>query len=596
MKKINQSSSIFIALIIVAFYGCQKNPVDNFKIHVSPALFEYTAAIRIIDAADSTVPPNLKIVLDPANEGYLYDILGKNTLKITETGFLQVGLSPSIKPGADSPVEIHFQLEADNYISESYSLVFHLGELSVNKTYTLMNKSNLPRGVSYTEVSAQVTNGAITQDINIKLGGGEGGSALKSASANPNTVNNITIKAGTKFYHWVWDLSITGWNKYVKTEIIDSGQLKCNAYFYLSTPGILCYNGFQDGSVVDESGISKTIPANSALCGVGGWYFYFTLNGKYVWPENDGLSGGIKGATVQISIPKWGFNLKTSNLYKVGDVINIYHYKWNSDLQLGKGGYIFELLSSETLSETSDIDPNYFKLKSFDINDLNCLMIGEIFPIVIYDKNPVVRLQGDNTPPSWENPWVDVQQNLYKIYKIDEYKSPLYYYFGQYRSSINTPCDWPAYSVFIPGTYSKFVTYPVSHRVNNTVYTYVEQKELIGDNFIVGQGQPNPFDLTISETFERVNIDVSVKCGNTVIKPYFYYYVEGISDPNGTDWIYNGNSEYVWDGKTSSYFLKVGAAYKFYVNFNGETYMKIDTIKSANTKIVIEDNRYCNFP
>ena len=582
MKKTIQKSPILtllIAVVFSVFYGCEKNPMDNFKITVSPALFEYTASIRIIDAADSTVPPNLKIVLDPENEGDLYDILGKNKLVISDNGFIQVGLKPSMKPDANNPVEIRFQLQADNYISESFSLVYYLGQYSVNKTFTLMNKSNLPRGVSYTEVTAAMSNGLITKDLNINLGGGQGGMTLKRAVAND--VNKITFKAGTKFIYWEFDRSQ---DRYVFTEVFDSGQLKVYAYF---NQGLLigesCYKVFRTG-YIDDKGTIQTIPANSGIYGVGGWKFHFVLNGRQVYPQYD----GDKNITLELSLPKSGFNLKTGTLYQKGDVINIYNYVW------GDHGLTFNLLSSETLSETSDLNPDYFKLKNIHVNYLNNIMIGEILPVVTFDKSPVIKLQGDNTPPDYSNPYIPVYQYLTKEFKINN--QTYRYGFGQYSSSLNQP-EYEGFEdrLFIPGTYTKQIVYPDSKVKINSVNTSLNWNYVHGPDFIksvvVSQGGPNPFDETIpSDKMQRTDISFSVKCGDQIIQPSFSFMVRQV--PTWGYWFEGG---YISNGSGASYLLKVGGAYEFMINFEGKDYTVIDTIKSSKIAIVIEDDSFCTF-
>jgi len=588
MKKINQNSPIFTLLIIVVFsvfYGCEKNPIDNFKIIVSPALFEYTASIRIIDAADSTVPPNLKIVLSPENEGDLYDILGKNKLAISDDGYIQVGLKPSIKPDAANPVVIQFQLQAENYISENYSLVYHLGEYSINKTFTLMNKSNLPRGVSYTHVTVSLSNGVIANELNINLGGGKGGSTLKSVALNE--LNKLTLKAGTKFFYWNYDKSIPGWNKWVKTEVMDSGQLEGNAFFYQWFPGGTCYAGFEN-SYIDDKGVLKAIPANSALYGVGGWHFDFSFNNKNVWPEYD----GEPSATLQLSLPKSGLNMKTGKLYQKGDVINIYNYKRTDGFLAPE--IIFEHLVSETLSESSDIDPDYFKLKPIQVNSMNRIIVGELFPIVTFDQYPVIKLQGEISPLGDEYPHLPVSQFLYKVFQFDN--ENYQYSFGYWSSSSLNQPDHGGFNFFkfLPGSYLKIMSYPVSELINNTVNTSINEK-LDEKSVIVSQSGPNPFDVTIpSAKVQRTDISFSVKCGTTVIRPSFFYYVRQVSDPydEWDSWYYGG---YISQGSGASYLLKVGGAYEFKINFEGKSIMVIDTIKSSNTAIVIDDDSFCTF-
>lgn len=591
MKKIIFYTAIitlFSLTAITVFYSCKKNPVDNFQLHISPAMFEYTALIKVIDAADSTVPANLSIVMSPENADFLYDIMGKKTLKFSSTGIIQVGLSPIIKPTAGNPVVIRFQLQGTNYITESYTLTFSLNQTSVSKTFTLMNKNNLPKGVSYTEVTTSITSGVINQPLTISLGGGGGSGGLKNrANGTDAPVNTITLGAGTKFYYWEWDETITEWNKWVRREVTETGQLTGQAFFYQFYTGAYGYRWLSNVYVVND-GTATALEPNTAMFGMGGWYFAFYLNGRYVWPETGSED---TSAEANLGVPKYGYNLKTGNLYQIGDIINIYNFKWNWDNAIGYS-LIFELVSIQTISQTSAIDPDFFQLNTINLNSLNNIWIGEVFPIVSFNTAPVVKVEGDNSPPSWDNTSSWVNQYLTKEIPYNGYTYE--YYFGGWWGWINTPDEGWYDNAFIPGNYKKHVWYPISERIDNSVFTTFGYEWIDGQNIQINSGSANPFNLTIpANKLQRTTLDISIKCDNSVIRPSFYFMVgpryPGDDADEGWPW-YGG---YVNDGRTNSYLLKVGQSYKFYVQYEGTTYMRIDTIKTANTVIVIDNADVC---
>lgn len=578
--------ALFSLTATTVFYSCKKNPVDNFQLHISPAMFEYTALIKVIDAADSTVPANLSIVMSPENADFLYDIMGKKTLKFSSGGIIQVGLSPIIKPTEGNPVVIRFQLQGTNYITESYTLTFSLNVPSVSKTFTLMNKNNLPKGVSYTEVTTSITGGVIDQPLTISLGGGGGDNGFKnSANETDAPVNTVTLGAGTKFYYWEFDRTL---DKYVKIAVTETGLIYVQAFFRQTFPGWFHYRAFPEGYIVNN-GISNALEPNTAMFGMGGWEFIFKLNGKYVYQDTETPSTDFR-TVANLGVPKYGYNLKTGNLYQIGDVIDIYNFRWGWDN--AKYSLLFELVSTQTLSQTSTIDPNYFQLSPINLNSINNVWIGAVLPEVSFNTEPVIKVEGDPTPTSWENTSSHVLQYLRKEFLYNG--SPVRYLFGDFQGYINTPYQYGWYNyVGIPGTYIKHVRYPKSKRINNVYTTFIDEE--FDKIFNITSGSANPFDLTIpANQLEITSLDISIKCDNSVIRPSFYFMVgwryPGHDATDESMFAYEG---YVSNGRANSYLLRVGQSYKFYVQYEGTTYMRIDTIKTANTIIVIDNADVC---
>lgn len=582
---------VFLFFIITAslsvFYGCKKNPVDNINFTFTPGLFEHTAQIKVFDAADSSVPAGLKIVLSPGQEDMLYTITGRKQLRFTTSGTLEVGLHPAIKPTADQPVVVRFELHATNYITESFKIIFRDGQPNVQESMPLMNKSNLPNGVSYSEISAPITNGMTTEDIVISLGGG--GSASSNRSKNEGDINTVTVHAGTRFYEWIYDPLLPGLDKWIKTEVTVSGQLTGQAFYYEWFAGYFGYKAFGDGFIVN-SGDTTGIPVGNSVVGFGGWYFNFKIDGRYVWPEIE--DPDLFSATANLAVPKFGFNVKTNDFYKAGDVVDIYNfrYHWNSDWTLN---IFFELVSTQVLSETKTDNPDYFQLDLIDLDNLNFLWIGNILPTVEYNTYPQIKVAGDNSQPSWYNSDY-VGQYLYKTLNYNGINYD--FYLGGHWGNINAPGDDNYPMQFIQGTYNKTVFYNYTH-ASGTSYSTITYDLLPGIPVNIVSGAPHPFDYTVSSgVMERTTLEYSILCDNNIIKPSAYLGVGNMDGPNDTlmgdplIWIYGS------DGNASSYVLKVGQAYKFYLDDprDGMRYMRIDTVKTTNTVFVIEDQRVCD--
>jgi hypothetical protein len=582
---------VFLLFIIITslsvFYGCKKNPVENINFTFTPGLFEHTAQIKVFDAADSTVPAGLRIVLAPGQEDMLYTITGRKQLRFTTSGTLEVGLHPAFKPTASQPVVIRFELQATNYITESFTIIFRDGQPNVQQSISLMNKSKLPEGVSYTEISAPITNGQTIEDIVIRLGGG--GSGLSNRSKNEGDINTVTVHAGTKFYEWIFDPLLPGPDKWIKTEVTVSGQLTGQAFYYEWFSGYYGYRAFSDGYVVND-GVTTSIPAGNSMLGFGGWYFNFKIDGRYVWPEIENPE--LFSATANLGVPKFGFNIKTNDFYKAGDVVDIYNfrYHWNSDWTLN---IFFELVSTQVLSATNVDNPDYFQLDVINLDNLNFLWIGNVLPIVEYNTYPQIKVAGDNSPPSWSNSDY-VGQYLYKTLNYNGVNYD--FYLGGHWGNINAPVynDYPMQ--FIQGTYNKTIFYNYT-QASGTSFSNITYEWLTGIPVDIVSGSPHPFDYSVSSgVMERTTVEYSIKCDNNIIKPSAYLGVGSINGPNDTImgdpsiWIYGS------DGYASSYVLKVGQAYKFYLDDprDGLRYMRIDTVKSANTVFLIEDQRVCD--
>lgn len=594
MKKIN-STLIFlllgIAISSLFLSSCKKDITENIDLRFKPTLFEYTGLIRVYDAADSTVPNNLDIVFAAGQENLLYSIFGDKELKFSPSGTLEFGLHPAVKPMGTEPVVIRFDLTAPGYISQPFSIEFYEGRPSIRKEFSLMNKSNLPEGVSYSEFSGTLKDGVTMQDIVINLGGGQLQNDYKNSEEE--AMNTIIIHPGTKFYYWDYNPDrVPVWER---TEVVASGQISGQAYFYQYFPGLTGYRGYANGFVI-ENGDTTAIPSGSIMAGMGGWYFGFTLNGQWIFPDSD--QPGEFSATANLTLPKYGFNLETGELYQAGDVIKLYNFIWTWNWNSWSVRFIYDLVSTQVLSETSLKNSDYFSLEPIELDNLSMLWNGSIMQTVDYFDFPEIRVAGDNSEPSWNNSDYTYQYLMKKIqFNGEEYE----YYFGGWFDAINNPVyqsydpTIPAFS-FLPGTYKKYTWY--NYTYSDGPSTSILSGELETQDLIISAGSSHPFDYIIpAGKLQRVTLDYSIKCDNAEIRPSVSIGVGSLYGPDDTATSYPDIYVYGYEGFASSYTLKVGQAYKFYL-FNpndNKYYMRIDTVKSANTVIEINNAEVCDF-
>lgn len=596
MKKF-QSTLIFIMLGIafssLFLSSCKKDITENIDLKFKPTLFEYTGLIRVYDAADSSVPANLQIDFAEGQDDMLYSIVGGKDLKFSSSGTLEFGLHPSIKPSANEPVVINFELTAPGYISQLLTIEIYEDIPNLKKEFSLMNKTNLPAGVSFTEFSGELKDGVLQEDMVIRLGGGLFQNGLKNST--DEALNTITIHNGTSFYYYDYDPNRNP--RWQKTEVTETGQVTGYAFFYQSFQGESGYRYYSNGAVADN-GDTTLIPSGSAMMGFGGWQFAFMLNGKHIWAVND--QPGSFSASANLSVPKSGFNLQTGELYKAGDVVKLYNFNWSwkPTSQGWTIEYVYDLVSTQVLSQSSTVNSDYFALETIELNNPDMLWIGSIFPTIDYFDSPDIRLAGDNSAPSWSNNDF-VSQHLERTFSYGG--QSVTYYFGGWVGFINQPnyiynnTNLPAFS-FLPGTYTKFITYKYTWSDGPSFSLFLDQN--IHEEITISDGSPHPFDFLIpAGKHNRVTLTYSIKCNNAEIKPSLSV---GIGSLYGSNDIEEGIPEiYVYgnEGFASTYMLKIGQAYKFYIEDprNGTRYMRIDTVKSANTVIEINNEEVCDF-
>ncbi len=597
MKKIN-STLIFlllgIAISSLFLSSCKKDITENIDLRFKPTLFEYTGLIRVYDAADSTVPNNLDIVFAAGQENLLYSIFGDKELKFSPSGTLEFGLHPAVKPTGTEPVVIRFDLTAPGYISQPFSVEFYEGRPAVRKEFSLMNKSNLPDGISYTEFSGTIQNGILQEDIVINLDGGQSGSSFKNSL--DEALNTITIHAGAKVYYLDYNPERTP--KWTYLESTDNTSLIGDGYFVENF-----YPTFDDNSGIDHSQSeiiieSDTIgiPSNYAMIGVGSWFFNFRVNNRPATLRID--QPNEFSATLNLSVPKYAFNPKTDDCYKPGDTISLYNYHFvrNPAAPFWYHGISYTLVSKQVLSETSQINSDFFKLEPILVNNLNLLTIGSVVPVVMSYYDPEIKLAGDPTEPIWEN-YEPLSQSLYKSYMYDGLERKIFcsdFAYGINQKTYDSPNPVPR--IFLLGKHKKDIRY--HHTISDGVsYSNLEEKQLTEDINIL-MGNENPYNYVIEDNnLVRTTLNVTINCENAIIKPSIFIGVGALYGAEDTLISSPEIIRYVSEGFISSYALKVGQAYKFYITDprNGKQYMRIDTVKSANTVIEINNAEVCDF-
>jgi hypothetical protein len=201
MKYSNKIMSVMASLLLViTLSSCDTGPltnaVDDFRVIVGLEPINTSSAVMLVDAATGElITSDVQVSFDGPNGGDVIDIYSDPLAQRSiSSGILTFGISNDAVPSDESPVEVTLRLEAAGYVTTTKTATL-TSEGTNEFTFRMMNKNNLPQGVSNTASSEGQagSDGAVQSDFTVEgnaSSGNGGGVAIDVASGTVFTDAN----------------------------------------------------------------------------------------------------------------------------------------------------------------------------------------------------------------------------------------------------------------------------------------------------------------------------------------------------------------------------------------------------------------------
>lgn len=303
----------FYLPIIVAFLIMACNPkseldkiTDSIQINIDTELMKETAFIKVYDIADQgVVPNNAKVEVTSDNAQFVFQQSGKRDLELVN-GIVAIGLHPNAFVD-DEPVKIDLLVTADNYLNVRKSVYLSNKEEDAgiqSVDVAMVGKSNPPEGISFNELSTELVDGTLENEVELKVLPQEG----------QDSQINIVLPSGTQFRDRDGKV-LNGSNLKVEIGLFDAEKEEAHAGF----PG-----GFDSENIVDENG--EVSPGSFITAGFVS--LDMSIGGKEVKEFN-------KPIDVSMSVAENITNPETGEVVREGDIIPV----WSYDEQVGDWVY-----------------------------------------------------------------------------------------------------------------------------------------------------------------------------------------------------------------------------------------------------------------
>lgn len=308
----------FYLPIIIAFLIMACNPkseldkiTDSIQINIDTELMTETAFIKVYDIADQgVVPNNAKVEVTSDNAQFVFQQSGKRDLELVE-GIVAIGLHPNAFVD-DEPVKIDLLFTASGYVDIRKSIYLSNKEEDAgiqSVDIAMVSKSNPPEGISFNELSTELVNGTLENDVALEVLPQEGQESQIS----------IALPAGTQFRDRDGNV-LNGSDLKVEIGLFNAEEEEAHAGF----PG-----GFTSDNIIDENG--EVAPGSFITAGFVS--LDMSIGGKEVKQFNQPID-------VSMSVAENVTNPETGALIKAGDVIPV----WSYDEQ--DGDWVYETLGT----------------------------------------------------------------------------------------------------------------------------------------------------------------------------------------------------------------------------------------------------------
>lgn len=168
----------FYLPIITAFLIMACNPkseldkiTDSIQINIDTELMKETAFIKVYDIADQgVVPNNAKVEVTSNNAQFVFQQSGKRDLELVD-GIVAIGLHPNAFVD-DEPVKIDLLITANNYLDVRRGVYLSNKEEDAgiqSVDIAMVSKSNPPEGISFNELSTELVNGTLENEVALEV-------------------------------------------------------------------------------------------------------------------------------------------------------------------------------------------------------------------------------------------------------------------------------------------------------------------------------------------------------------------------------------------------------------------------------------------
>ena len=294
----------FYLPIISAFLIMACNPkseldkiTDSIQINIDTELMTETAFIKVYDIADQgVVPNNAKVEVTSDNAQFVFQQSGKRDLELVE-GIVAIGLHPNAFVD-DEPVKIDLLITADSYVDVRRSIYLSNKEEDAgiqSVDIAMVSKSNPPEGISFNELSTELVNGTLENEVALEVLPQEGQESQIS----------VALPAGTQFIDREGNV-LNGSELKVDIGLFDAEEEEAQEGF----PG-----GFDSENIIGADG--ELAPGSFITAGFVS--LDMSIGGKEVKQFNQPID-------VSMSVAENVTNPETGVLIKAGDVIPVWSY------------------------------------------------------------------------------------------------------------------------------------------------------------------------------------------------------------------------------------------------------------------------------
>jgi hypothetical protein len=294
-----------VAMLTAGFFSSCDIQTPSLELAISTDFITHVAQVNLVTDLSNEAAGGLveqfdgaksKITITGTDADRVYNLLGKKEFSVTG-GALVLLLEPSANFSSKSSYNINVLVEAAGFLSRNVPVVFTKEQNNVRVQVVLVDKANLPSGVSIAESSGTALSGSTGLAKEVKL--------TASNASTSGVTTEVTVPAGIKMK----DSNGTLLSGRLKAEVVSfSGGGYAGLYF----PG-----GLAQDNVVIEDGSE----AAGMFLPVGFTSINMTIGSEKVRKFETGT------VDIKMTLSKINFNPETGQAYKGGDNLDIWSYE-----------------------------------------------------------------------------------------------------------------------------------------------------------------------------------------------------------------------------------------------------------------------------
>ncbi len=204
------------------------DPLEDFKIHISPDYYSYSINIYAMDMAEPNLPlEGVSLSITGPDAAAVFNFDGTKNFDFS-TGAIMLILDPALSPSEGNPVIFNVTISKPGYQSKTERFEIGMPQEITERIVYIYSKNNSTPGISIANSQGTLSSdGALNAAVDVSMGSIDGN----------ETGIELSIPAGTKFYDDS-GVQISGGNFEVEVVQFGSGS---DARFFLNseTPGVL---------------------------------------------------------------------------------------------------------------------------------------------------------------------------------------------------------------------------------------------------------------------------------------------------------------------------------------------------------------------